>query len=430
MKTCPSCKASVNDSAKFCVKCGFNIKKHEEESALVLFCPECGTKIEGGTFCSECGYNAGADLTAEAEIPVENKAAAEKKSEQQGDDLFDKLDSLFSDAADEKKSSLEKDAFYKTLSPFTYEEHSDGSFTVTGLKDKSAITVTVPAPVVSIADGAFKGAGFVRAELPEGLLTIGKEAFSDSKNLINVNIPSTVMIIGDSAFSGCELLELTIPDTVKKVGEGAVSGTVNGKKTEEAKSCADEKIKLGVFKGASLFWRRLEEKDGIVTLICDVAVCRRTMHGISHANYPVSDLRKWLNGQFYKSTFSDEEKKLILDTPLDSSAKTNPGKLYYPAITDKVYLLSYKEVVDLGLKKEDVQRKLPNGSSAGEWYWTRSAFAGQNAYVLYTGNDKTMSLTDHVPFPKGIKKSPYMELDGQFKYNLFGVIPVIRVKAE
>ena len=426
MKTCPSCKASVTDSAKFCVKCGFNIKKYEEESALVLFCPECGTKIEGGTFCPECGYNAGADLTLEEDKPIREA----KKAKSQGDDLFDKLDSLFSDAADEKKSSLEKDTYYKALSPFTYEEHSDGSFTVTGLKDKSAITVTVPSPVVSIADGAFKDASLVKVELPEGLLTIGKDAFFGAKNLMTVNIPSTVMIIGEGAFSGCELLELTIPDTVKKVGESALFGTVNSKRAAEAKSRTDEKIKLGVFKGTPLFWRRLEEKDGIVTLICDVALSRRTMHNYSNAHYGNSELRKWLNGPFYKSAFNDEEKKLILDTPLDSSAKSNPGKLSYPAITDKVYLLSYKEVVDLGLKKEDVQRKLPNGSTAGEWYWTRSAFVGENAYVLYTGKDKTMSLTDHVPFPKGIKKSPYMQLDGRFKCNLFGVIPVIRVKAE
>jgi DNA-directed RNA polymerase subunit RPC12/RpoP len=57
MKTCPGCQAEVNDNAKFCIKCGFNIKKHEEEKAnQEYFCPECGTKFSGEVFCPECGY--------------------------------------------------------------------------------------------------------------------------------------------------------------------------------------------------------------------------------------------------------------------------------------------------------------------------------------------------------------------------------------
>ena len=49
MKNCPKCQVSVSDTAKFCVKCGFNIKKFEEENAArECFCPECGTKFSGG----------------------------------------------------------------------------------------------------------------------------------------------------------------------------------------------------------------------------------------------------------------------------------------------------------------------------------------------------------------------------------------------
>lgn len=59
MKKCPKCNAEVNDSVKFCIFCGFNIKKHEEESAKAVqfkFCPECGTQLSGGAFCPECGH--------------------------------------------------------------------------------------------------------------------------------------------------------------------------------------------------------------------------------------------------------------------------------------------------------------------------------------------------------------------------------------
>jgi predicted amidophosphoribosyltransferase len=56
MKKCPKCSMQVKDTAKFCVYCGFNIKKHEEEyTSPRHFCPECGAEITEGSFCPECG---------------------------------------------------------------------------------------------------------------------------------------------------------------------------------------------------------------------------------------------------------------------------------------------------------------------------------------------------------------------------------------
>ena len=64
MKQCPKCQASISDTAKFCIKCGCNIKKFEEEQAQqTYFCPECGTKFSGGTFCPECGHDINEDLS-------------------------------------------------------------------------------------------------------------------------------------------------------------------------------------------------------------------------------------------------------------------------------------------------------------------------------------------------------------------------------
>lgn len=60
MKQCPKCQANISDSAKFCVKCGYNIKKYEEE--MEYFCSECGTKFSGGVFCPECGHDISKDL--------------------------------------------------------------------------------------------------------------------------------------------------------------------------------------------------------------------------------------------------------------------------------------------------------------------------------------------------------------------------------
>ena len=74
MKQCPACNELLNESYNFCMKCGFNIKKYEEENR-VKFCPNCGAKAAGGKFCVECGFNIGDIKTVSSNAP---KSAGEK----------------------------------------------------------------------------------------------------------------------------------------------------------------------------------------------------------------------------------------------------------------------------------------------------------------------------------------------------------------
>lgn len=47
---CPNCKADIPVNAKFCLECGFKIIMQDK-----IICPKCKSKVEKGTFCSECG---------------------------------------------------------------------------------------------------------------------------------------------------------------------------------------------------------------------------------------------------------------------------------------------------------------------------------------------------------------------------------------
>lgn len=58
--------------------------------------------------------------------------------------------------------------------------------------------------------------------VPEGVTTIGHDAFLNNRGLYMVEIPNTVTTIEDYAFSGCSnLLVVTLPDTMDQIGEGA-----------------------------------------------------------------------------------------------------------------------------------------------------------------------------------------------------------------
>ena len=57
--------------------------------------------------------------------------------------------------------------------------------------------------------------------LPEGLTTIGENAFWGFTALERINIPSTVETIGNGALSGTKIREIVIPGSVRSIGNGA-----------------------------------------------------------------------------------------------------------------------------------------------------------------------------------------------------------------
>ena len=51
---CSACGAAIAVGSKFCSECGA-----QQVAPAAVFCPECGTKAEGGKFCANCGTKLG-----------------------------------------------------------------------------------------------------------------------------------------------------------------------------------------------------------------------------------------------------------------------------------------------------------------------------------------------------------------------------------
>ena len=61
--------------------------------------------------------------------------------------------------------------------------------------------------------------------LPEGITSIGKEAFKDRKDLISITLSSSISRIGDDAFWGCSnLTSITLPPSLSRIGNGVFGG--------------------------------------------------------------------------------------------------------------------------------------------------------------------------------------------------------------
>lgn len=354
MKNCPKCNANISDTAKFCVKCGFNIKKYEEEINKEYFCAECGTKFSGGTFCPECGYNVQNDLNGGAELAIDN-----------GNDIdFSTINQMASDQLFEKEG-------------FTV----DNGVLMSYKGNKRSIVIH---DVEEIYDGAFKDNQIVTfIEIKDGVKIIGKKAFSDCKSLIKISIPSSVEKIYEDTFEKVNLEEIELPSLDENLINNLVSNLakeflqkndiksfvsksksgicINIKKIEDTanleKEKRDKKILSWEIGGSPVFGTYFidneEKRKDLEWLVIDRVGCRALVVTKDCIDIPTSNgdcenlwektaVSKWLNNEFFTQSFSDSEKECVIKQRVFT-----PSGYYYVAgsyADYNVFLLSKRDV--------------------------------------------------------------------------------------
>ena len=104
-------------------------------------------------------------------------------------------------------------------------------------------------------------------------------------------------------------------------------------------------------------WRILSEENGEALLLSEYILDAHRFDKKSN-NYKDSEIRKWLNNEFYNKAFNENEKQIILTTEVDNSERsTNPnrnanefnkGKNKHACenTQDKVFLLSMQEATN------------------------------------------------------------------------------------
>ena len=97
---------------------------------------------------------------------------------------------------------------------------------ISGVKDKSITSVTIPSGIVEIGNGAFSECEELESiVIPNTVKVIGEEAFLDCYKLSSITLPNELEKISDYAFSRCSALTtIDIPSNVGSIGEGAFSG--------------------------------------------------------------------------------------------------------------------------------------------------------------------------------------------------------------
>ncbi len=194
------------------------------------------------------------------------------------------------------------------------------------------------------------------------------------------------------------------------------------------------------FRYEPIKWVVLAESDGYATILADLAIDSQAYYhdGLSYPdnpdetedaepyanNYAESDIREWLNDDFYNTAFTDLQKGLIQTVTVDNSAAStykSSEKYACENTEDKVWLLSYQEIfrkyfynpgqrtkgsTDYA-KAQGCYRDTSNNGNC-KW-WLRSPYYAESTYAQYAdGNGEIYNI-----YVSGTE---------------FGVVPAVKVK--
>ena len=136
----------------------------------------------------------------------------------------------------ESAKSIERDAFdgCSYLSDITipegieriedggwYNTHYQGAFTGCQM----ITSITLPNSITYIGSYAFYQSSLTSIVLPEGLIGIGNNAFSECSSLANVTFSPNLTTIGDNAFGGCrKLATVNLPTGLITINQNAFTG--------------------------------------------------------------------------------------------------------------------------------------------------------------------------------------------------------------
>lgn len=162
----------------------------------------------------------------------------------------------------------------------------------------------------------------------------------------------------------------------------------------------------GTYKGAPIHWRVLKQDDNALLMITDQIIETLPYNSDEkrETTWERSTLRKWLNGEFYRTAFTAEEKADII--ACDVQAEGNPLYSTDPGRTtnDSVFILSIAQVEQL-FKNSDqrsatgtphaVENGLFEDNRHQSWWWLRSP--GKHGLATASVHSNGTVLTHGIP---------------------------------
>lgn len=172
----------------------------------------------------------------------------------------------------------------------------------------------------------------------------------------------------------------------KDSNEKLSSITPQYKKIKLSKAKVGGNVLFGSYK-EMIEWKVLDKKDDMVLIITKKIIeCKPYNTEDTDVTWEKCTLRKWLNNDFYKEAFSDEEKNLIQTTNVVNKDNTSYNIKSGNNTKDKVFLLSVDEANQYFIS--DSERE--SNKNKVDWWWLRSPGKSQS-YAAHIGSSGNVS---------------------------------------
>ena len=196
------------------------------------------------------------------------------------------------------------------------------------------------------------------------------------------------------------------------------------------------------FKVEPIKWRILSEENGTALILCESIIANKryneyyegTKNGVYANNYKKSEIRAWLNNEFYNTAFNTLQQELIQTTEVDNSVystgySSNP---YTCANTnDKIFLPSYREMVNTAYgfrgdytAYDTARRRLTSDYSraTGVWMDTGTSYYGNGYWWLRSPYYNSSYYARYVHYDGIISNSNYVNS------TYIGVVPALKIR--
>lgn len=185
------------------------------------------------------------------------------------------------------------------------------------------------------------------------------------------------------------------------------------------------------FKVEPILWRIIDKRSDSAIILCDSIIANKAFDGSSN-NYKESDIRVWLNEEFYNKAFTALEKELIMTTLVDNSVAStgySPNSYVCENTEDKIFLLSYAEATNSAYGfNDDVDREMQTSDysrATGVYMSTESLCYGNGWWWLRSPYD-FYSLSVRYVYDYGDVSSYVYYYNGVYSAN-GGIVPALEI---
>lgn len=208
-----------------------------------------------------------------------------------------------------------------------------------------------------------------------------------------------------------------------------ISSIISVKKFDfNSKSDDYYSIKFGKYNDSDIEWIVLDKDNTRAILMTKYIIDFKRFDNKNECNWEKSEIRKWLNSDFYSSSFSDEEQFCIEPVQLNnyySNSFYSDVNYWYnqpqSVTTDRVFLLAQNEHIFYGgaesTKFASASLDSINMEDIEGFFWERTKDDGLSSRTAMIITDKGNKFNQDNPFYRNIKST-----------DCAGVRPIICVK--